>query len=560
MSESADNLAPIEGDPDSSELFTLDQDFLSLLQDIAEFSNSDTSTTTNSTAEDNDGGSVVDEEKKESPTPSITNSIFSADSGTFQTDLLLSHEYSDVFPEIGTQESREESSDFGDERDQEISNLLENLHIKFPSVGYNNKSLQCFPCSEETEENTPYSLPQDLDLTPLEEALSNPAALQSYLESYILNDLTKEKSDKGISRVEESTQLDFFSDLNSESVQCICCPPVETQDNPKPPAPAHTLDSKTDKDDESVTEVEEDKNDKSVTEVEEDKNALLRKLYHSRSQSGDEINKELLSLVENLSINSPSNTPNTENRSTPPDSSLKDLDFITEFDSQSAQCIPCPTEKEDNSSTPQLPSYDLGNQTEDERDTELLVLLDQFLSSNSITEITSETVQCIPCPTETEDNLSSPLEYSNNNSTLIEQRAPSACFTIPEEEEEEENQSEKQKQQNSKNSYTDLDLLNKMNSVSLNERVVSPDKPSEVYESESANPFILSMVLNKKKIERSCFGHKETIFGLALSPCGKYLATAGQDAKINIWNTKKNSLITALKGHDVEYECLRVVW
>lgn len=60
--------------------------------------------------------------------------------------------------------------------------------------------------------------------------------------------------------------------------------------------------------------------------------------------------------------------------------------------------------------------------------------------------------------------------------------------------------------------------------------------------------------------ERSCFGHKETIFGLSFSPCGKYLATAGQDSKIMVWNTEKNSLISTLTGHDVDHECLRVTW
>ena len=79
-----------------------------------------------------------------------------------------------------------------------------------------------------------------------------------------------------------------------------------------------------------------------------------------------------------------------------------------------------------------------------------------------------------------------------------------------------------------------------------------------------AQPYVLSMKSKGKRTdpsnERSCFGHKETIFDLSFSPCGKYLATAGQDSKIMIWKTKDNSLLTTLLGHDVLFECLRVTW
>lgn len=60
--------------------------------------------------------------------------------------------------------------------------------------------------------------------------------------------------------------------------------------------------------------------------------------------------------------------------------------------------------------------------------------------------------------------------------------------------------------------------------------------------------------------ERSCLGHKETIFGTSFSECGKYLATASQDSTIRIWNVATNSLLTTLREHSNDFECLRVAW
>ena len=64
----------------------------------------------------------------------------------------------------------------------------------------------------------------------------------------------------------------------------------------------------------------------------------------------------------------------------------------------------------------------------------------------------------------------------------------------------------------------------------------------------------------KKKNERQCLGHKEVVFGLSLSDCGKFLATAGQDSTICVWNVETNRLLSTLKGHDIKHECLRVTW
>ncbi len=63
-----------------------------------------------------------------------------------------------------------------------------------------------------------------------------------------------------------------------------------------------------------------------------------------------------------------------------------------------------------------------------------------------------------------------------------------------------------------------------------------------------------------KNTAKSGFGHKETIFGISFSPDGKYVATACQDATVGIWDVARNRLVTSLKGHNKNYECLRVDW
>lgn len=79
---------------------------------------------------------------------------------------------------------------------------------------------------------------------------------------------------------------------------------------------------------------------------------------------------------------------------------------------------------------------------------------------------------------------------------------------------------------------------------------------------EAAAEFISSFEAGASglKNERSCLGHKETIFGTSFSECGKYLATASQDSTVRIWNVEKNSCIATLSEHSKDYECLRAAW
>ena len=60
--------------------------------------------------------------------------------------------------------------------------------------------------------------------------------------------------------------------------------------------------------------------------------------------------------------------------------------------------------------------------------------------------------------------------------------------------------------------------------------------------------------------ERTCFGHEETVYCVQFSECGRFLASASQDAAVCVWDVKSNALLSKLKGHDKEYECLRVAW
>lgn len=64
--------------------------------------------------------------------------------------------------------------------------------------------------------------------------------------------------------------------------------------------------------------------------------------------------------------------------------------------------------------------------------------------------------------------------------------------------------------------------------------------------------------MERLRNEKSCLGHKETVFGVSFSPCGKFLATASQESKVCVW--KGNRLHVTLSDHDSNYECLRVAW
>jgi len=112
-----------------------------------------------------------------------------------------------------------------------------------------------------------------------------------------------------------------------------------------------------------------------------------------------------------------------------------------------------------------------------------------------------------------------------------------------------------------------------LNDVPLSERVADNDQDQEQEQSQEqaqlqyqvsdrkealdrAEPLINAFY---KHGERQCFGHKDKIFGIAMSPCGNYFATASQDSTICIWDVEANRLLSHLEGSK-DHECLRVAW
>jgi WD40 repeat protein len=69
-----------------------------------------------------------------------------------------------------------------------------------------------------------------------------------------------------------------------------------------------------------------------------------------------------------------------------------------------------------------------------------------------------------------------------------------------------------------------------------------------------------SVPVSTKDTSVTCLGHKETIYSVSFKSDGKYIATAGQDSTINVWETASHRLLTSLEGHNTNYECLRVDW
>lgn len=63
-----------------------------------------------------------------------------------------------------------------------------------------------------------------------------------------------------------------------------------------------------------------------------------------------------------------------------------------------------------------------------------------------------------------------------------------------------------------------------------------------------------------KSKQRSCYTHRETIFGVTFSECGRFCASASQDSTICIWHVPTNAILAQFKDHSKAYECLRVAW
>jgi len=86
------------------------------------------------------------------------------------------------------------------------------------------------------------------------------------------------------------------------------------------------------------------------------------------------------------------------------------------------------------------------------------------------------------------------------------------------------------------------------------------EDPSHDADSVALYHSIISSFTSEIKNERVYIGHKETIFGLSFSPCGRFVATASQDSTIRIWSSSVNKCLSTLQSHNPKYECLRVAW
>ena len=130
--------------------------------------------------------------------------------------------------------------------------------------------------------------------------------------------------------------------------------------------------------------------------------------------------------------------------------------------------------------------------------------------------------------------------------------------------------------QSSNSKEDNLDELLKLSSLNLEENddfvpeigsrtVDDPQDPRGLHSlnpdiAQSASPFLDAFGATGKPKVRSCLGHRETIFGVTFSDCGKFCATASQDSTIHVWDVETNTLLASLNEHSKDYECLRVDW
>jgi len=122
------------------------------------------------------------------------------------------------------------------------------------------------------------------------------------------------------------------------------------------------------------------------------------------------------------------------------------------------------------------------------------------------------------------------------------------------------NTGEKQQQQQQQ-SMMDYQYYQARHQRQKGEEAVTVSRRSEAL--DCASQILARFVPNKADMlanERSCIGHKETIFGAGFSECGNYLATASQDSTVRIWDAKTNTMLSCLNEHSKDYECLRVDW
>mmetsp|Transcript_20768 Transcript_20768/g.29318 ORF Transcript_20768/g.29318 Transcript_20768/m.29318 type:complete len:1004 (-) Transcript_20768:58-3069(-) len=237
-------------------------------------------------------------------------------------------------------------------------------------------------------------------------------------------------------------------------------------------------------------------------------------------------------------------------------------------------CIPCPPEEEDvTSELPPLDESELPPYTycipcppkEDDDTSELPPLTHPSGFLPSIDESSAVESSSTPKIHHHQQQLEQQLALGND--TFAEELLKASLFNMEDNHQNNGTGQEEEDYQRTFDSHTQAATYDDNNHNTSYPVFTVSQRPEALY---AAEPILKSFGTEPydppheqdftPKNERSCFGHKETIFGLSFSECGTFMATAGQDSTICVWDVHTNALLSQLNGHSKDFECLRTAW